>query len=155
MNKQEAVKLLAMIKIAYPSAYRDTDDKANLATVNMWHISFPDVPFPIMEQAFNRYRMTNKFPPTVAEMAQELHHIYNQAVECALTYKTFGDREAEDRYRAVMAYTARFQNLNKLGGLNIEKIPALNGGGGNAAAPGNKLDRSDRLSLMDAGEGRT
>ena len=51
MNKTEATKLLALIKIAYPTAYRDMDDASKVATVNMWQMSFPDVPYPIMEQA--------------------------------------------------------------------------------------------------------
>ena len=72
MNKPEATKLLALIKIAYPAAYRDMDEASKKATVNMWQMSFPDVPYPIMEQAFNHFRMVSKFPPTVAEMVEEL-----------------------------------------------------------------------------------
>ena len=59
MNKQEAVKLLALIKVAYPTAYRDMDDATKKATVSMWQMSFPDIPYPIMEQAFNHFRMVS------------------------------------------------------------------------------------------------
>ena len=41
----------------------------------MWQMSFPDVPYPIMEQAFNHFRMASKFPPTVAEMVEELKKV--------------------------------------------------------------------------------
>ena len=85
MNKQEAVKLLALIKIAYPTAYRDMDDESKKATVNMWQMSFPDVPYPIMEQAFNHFRMVSKFPPTVADIVEALRHIYYHATEGAST----------------------------------------------------------------------
>ena len=76
MNKQEAIRLLALIKVAYPTAYKDMDQASKQATVNMWHMSFSDVPYPIMEQAFNHFRMVSKFPPTVAEMVEELKGIY-------------------------------------------------------------------------------
>ena len=79
MNKAEAAQLMALIKVAYPMSYRDVDRDTTIATVNMWAMSFPDVPYPIMEQAFNHFRMVSKFPPTVAEMVLELRSIYPYA----------------------------------------------------------------------------
>ena len=129
MNKQEAAKLLSLIKLSYPTAYRDIDRDTANATVNMWQMSFPDMPYPIMEQAFNHYRMTHKFPPTVAEMVEELKNIYHQAVEGALVHKSLGNQEAVDQYRLVMAYTARYQKADDLGGLNIGSLQGRIGGG--------------------------
>ena len=90
MNKQEATQLLALIKVAYPTAYRDMDEASKKATVNMWAMSFPDVPYPIMEQALNHFRMVSKYPPTVAEMVEELMHLHYRATEGALLAKTLG-----------------------------------------------------------------
>lgn len=131
MNKQEAVKLLALIKIAYPTAYRDMDDESKKATVNMWQMSFPDVPYPIMEQAFNHFRMVSKFPPTVAEIVEELKRIYFEATEGALLHKGLGNQEAVDQYRLVMAYTARYKGADNLGGLDIGRLPKMLGGESN------------------------
>ena len=153
MNKQEAVKLLALIKVAYPTAYRDMDEASKKATVNMWAMSFPEWPYGIMEQALNHFRLVRKFPPTVAEMVEELRHIYNQATEGALVHKGLGNQEMVDRYRLVMAYTARYKNAEDLGGLNIDRLPGLGGGEGYVGASRNCLDREDRLPLLDAGEG--
>lgn len=153
MNKQEAVKLLAIIKVAYPTAYRDMDDASKKATVNMWQMSFPDVPYPIMEQAFNHFRMVSKFPPTVAEMVEELKNIHNEATECALVNKTLGNEEAVRQYRMVMDITARYKDSSNLGGLNMRGLQGLlNGGEYNAGTSGNWLDRENRLPLLDAGE---
>ena len=157
MNKQEAVKLLALIKIAYPTAYRDMDEASKKATVSMWQMSFPDVPYPIMEQAFNRFRMMSKYPPTVAEMVLELRNIYHQATERALVCKGLGDNETAQRYWAIMDCTARYKNDDYLGGLNIDSLPpGLTGGMGyenNARASGNLVGASDRLPFLDAGDG--
>lgn len=153
MNKQEAVKLLALIKVAYPTAYRDMDEASKKATVNMWHMSFADVPYPIMEQAFSHFRMVSKFPPTVAEMVDELKNIHNEATECALINKTLGNEEAVRQYRMVMEITARYKDGSNLGGLNLRGLQGLlNGGEYNAGTSGNWLDRENRLPLLDAGE---
>ena len=127
MNKQEAGKLLAVIKLAYPTAYRDIDNETAIATVNMWQMSFPDVPYPIMEQAFNHFRMVSKFPPTVAEMVEELRRIYFEATEGALIQRGLGNEEGVRMFRAVMEYTERYKNDTHLGGLNINTLPRIGG----------------------------
>ena len=151
MNKQEAVKLLALIKLSYPTAYRDMDDASKKATVSMWQMSFPDVPYPIMEQAFNHFRMVSKYPPTVAEMVEELRHIYYEATENALVCKSIGNQDLVDQYRLVMAYTARYKDTDNLGGLNIDCVQKLNGGEQYAGTSRDRLDRADRLPFLDAG----
>ena len=155
MNKQEAVKLLALIKVAYPTAYRDMDDASKKATVNMWHMSFCDVPYPIMEQAFSHFRMVSKFPPTVAEMVEELRHIYNQATESALNYKALGMEEMSKKYWAIMDITSKYKDGRDLGGLNIGSLEGLLSGGDyyeRLGTPGGDYGSPDRLSLLEAGE---
>ena len=156
MNKQEAVKLLALIKVAYPTAYRDMDDASKKATVNMWAGSFGDVPYPIMEQAFNHYRMTSKFPPTVAEMVEELKGIYYEALEGASVHKSLGNREMVSCYQEIMHYTHRYAK-GEVGVLSIDNLlPRLNGGGFDErlGTPRNNLGFENRLPFLEAGEGR-
>jgi hypothetical protein len=121
MNKQEAVKLLALIKVAYPTAYRDMDDASKKATVNMWASSFPEVPYGIMEQAFNHFRMVSKFPPTVAEMVEELKKIHYQATEYALVCAQVGNAADAKQYRAIMEATSRYRDMDSFWGrLNMD-----------------------------------
>ena len=146
--------MLSLIKLSYPTAYRDIDKDTANATVNMWQMSFPDVPYPIMEQAFNHFRMVSKFPPTVAEMVEELKRIYNQAVEGALVNKSMDNLEAVAQYRLVMTYTARFKDTDNLGGLNLGSLMGRIGGADDVQRLGasrNRLDREDRLPFLDAG----
>lgn len=142
MNKQEAAKLLSLIKLSYPTAYRDIDRDTANATVNMWRMSFPEVPYPIMEQAFNRFRMVSKFPPTVAEMVEELRRIYYEATECALIHKGLDNPEMVDRYRLVMRCTERYKDAESLGRLNVEAL-RLGGGGYDEKRLGASGDRLD------------
>ena len=149
MNKQEATKLLALIKVAYPTAYRDMDDASKKATVNMWHMSFLDMPYPIMEQAFNRHRMKSKFPPTVAEMVDELKWIYNEAAEGAFYAQSMGNAERLDQFRLVMSYTARYKN-GEYAGLNITALAGRIGGGDDGATR-NRIDGADCAHFLGAG----
>lgn len=155
MNKQEAVKLLALIKVAYPTAYRDMDEASKKATVNMWAGSFPDVPYPIMEQALNHHRMVSKFPPTVAEMVAELKAIYYEATEQALVFKSIGEEEAVRQCEAIMAHTSRYKNDEYIRGLQMASLQKMLGGGDNDVqrfgTPGSNLCLEDGLPLVDAG----
>lgn len=136
MNKTEATRFLALVKLAYPSAYRDMDDISKKATINMWASSFPDVPYQIMEQGFNHFRFVSKFPPTVAEMADELKSIHFQATECALIQKTLGNEDGVKQYKSIMDYTSRYKDDSYLGGLNINALQGLlSSGEGYAGLP--------------------
>ena len=152
MNKQEATQLLALIKVAYPTAYRDLDAATKKATVNMWHMSFADVPYPIMEQALAHFRMTSKFPPTVAEMVEELKEIHNQATECALIHKQMGNEDLVKQFRVIMDYTYRYKDSSNFGLQLGSLTKLLSGGDYYAGTPGDRMDRENRLPLLDAGE---
>ena len=110
MNREESIKLLALIKVAYPTAYKDMDTASKQATVNMWQTTFRDTPYPIMEMAFNRFRMASKFPPTVAEMCEELRHLYWQATEDAVVAASMGQKDRVGTYEWIMLQTSRYRN---------------------------------------------
>ena len=154
MTKKEAAMLLELIKLSYPTAYRDMDDNWKKATINMWFSSFPDVPYPIIEQAFNHYRMSHKFPPTVAEMVDELKTVYYQALEQASIHRTLGNRDMKDHFELIMAHTKRYTDTYNLGGLNFESLQGRIGGVNDVQRLGASRDYScveDRLPFLDAG----
>lgn len=156
MNKQEAAKLLSLIKLSYPTAYRDIDKETANATVNMWQMSFPEIPYAIMEQAFNHFRMVSKFPPTVAEMVEELKHIHYQALEQANIQLLMDNHAAWKQCMTVMSLTEKYKDTYYLGGLDMTRLQGRIGGESDVlrfGASGDRMDREDRLSLMDAGNG--
>ena len=110
MNREESIKLLALIKVAYPTAYKDMDNASKQATVNMWQTTFPNVPYQIMEMAFNRFRMASKFPPTVAEMCEELKHIHWKAIEDSLLATARGNDADIKVYEWIMEHTSQYRN---------------------------------------------
>ena len=50
------------------------------ATVNMWHKTFADTPYEIMEMAFDHFRKNSTFAPTVADIYNELKGLYYVAL---------------------------------------------------------------------------
>ena len=143
MNNYEAMQLLAMIKLAYPSSYKDLDAEGAKATANMWENSFRDVPYQIMEQAFNSLRMKLKFPPTVAEMAEEIRLLYYEAASQGDLMRQIGNQEAARRHYALSDSISRFKNWP-----NMEPhygAATMIGGETNAGTSGNRMDRTYRL----------
>jgi hypothetical protein len=114
LTREESIKLLALIKVAYPTSYKDMDKDTKLATVNMWQMSFPKTPFVIMEMAFERFRRKSKFPPTVAEMIEELHSLYYASIFNANVAKGLGDSETYRRCLYVMNHTSGFHDSDAL-----------------------------------------
>lgn len=97
MTTEESKKFLAVIKVAYPTAYKDIDRDSAVATVNMWQRDFPNVPLNIMSMAFDSFRKKSKFPPTVADMYEELKNLHYIAIQDVLSSR-------DDKIQAVGKY---------------------------------------------------
>jgi hypothetical protein len=109
MNNTEAMKFLAVIKVAYPNAYRDLDDASAEATVKMWQQSFPETPFGIISMAFDNFRRKSKFAPTVAEINEELSNLYYKAMEEANVHKFMDNTDGLTKCRYIMQCTVSFK----------------------------------------------
>jgi hypothetical protein len=149
MDNYEATKLLAMVKIAYPNSYKGMDNESLMATVNMWAMSFPDVPYPIMEQAFNSLRMKLKFPPTVAEMAEEIGHLHYEMEQLGDVQRQIGNQEGARRYYALSDSIRRFKDWPCIE--TTYGATMLIGGNSYVGTSGNRLDRAHGLPQLDAG----
>ena len=149
MDNYEATKLLAMVKVAYPNSYKGMDNDSLMATVNMWAMSFPDVPYPIMEQAFNSLRMKLKFTPTVAEMAEEISHLHYEAERLGDIQRQIGNHEGARYYYRICDSISRFKNWPSIE--TTYGAAMLIGGVSNVGTSGNRLDRENRLPQLDAG----
>jgi hypothetical protein len=110
MTKKEAAKFLALVKLAYPRSYKDIDKETALATINMWQASFSSLPYVIMELAFDHYRKTNKFEPTVADMIDELKRLHYEALMDLKTAESFDDMKLAERCHWVMRETLMYKN---------------------------------------------
>lgn len=109
MTLEESIKLLALIKLAYPNSYKDIDKDTQLATVNMWQRNFNTVPFAIMELALDHFVKISKFPPTIADICDELRSIHYEALQNVLS---LDDGEQRNLNKYIMKQTERFTERN-------------------------------------------
>ena len=122
MTHKEALKFLALVKVAYPSFYRDADEDTINATVAMWQSTFPHTPYIILEMAFDRFRKKSKFPPTVAEIISELKDLYTTAVANANMSAWLGDRDSYRKCEFIIDCTARFARGGDDSTLDVGRI---------------------------------
>lgn len=113
MTLKESSMFMALIKISYPTAYRDIDESFAKLTVEMWHSEFAYIPYQVMQMALARHRRKSNFAPTVAEMIAEVESI-NMAALCEfLSAKSIGDRETMAKSKFLMDSTQSMVNKNK------------------------------------------
>lgn len=81
MTKDETLKILSILKAAYPGSYNGMSKKEAAGTVAVWCIQFSDVPWEIVLMALNKAISTSKFPPTISEVKAKLSGIHWEAYE--------------------------------------------------------------------------
>ena len=106
MTTEESIKLLAIIKLAYPNSYKDIDKDTQIATVNMWQSTFPTVPYAIMEMAFDHFRRVSKFAPTIADMYEELKSLHFRALEELMTTE---DKAVKEIANKILQHTSQYK----------------------------------------------
>lgn len=73
------MKVLAIIQTSYPNHYRNFDDGMLSLSVQMWHKAFEDQPFAVVFGAVSKYILHKKFPPTIADIREEVVNMTNPA----------------------------------------------------------------------------
>lgn len=122
MTNVETAQLLAIFKVAYPSAYKNFSDDMALDSISMWQSKFEDVPFEVMLIAWDKYCMANKFPPTFADFRECLASVHYQAWLDLTQAKLFENYTEMERCNYVMGATLRFLD-GKDQPLNYDLIP--------------------------------
>lgn len=106
MTIKEADQFLALVSLAYPSAYKNMGAEIAQATTNMWQNTFREIPYIVMELALERYRRKSKFAPSVAEIIEELKSMYYIAYVDASAAKVSGDEELLRKSLWLMEHTS-------------------------------------------------
>jgi hypothetical protein len=77
MTKEEIMKLLAIIHSSFPNHYKNFDEMMLKLSVQMWHKAFEDQSFPVVFGAVSKYILSHKFPPTIADIREEVVNMVN------------------------------------------------------------------------------
>lgn len=89
MTVEETKKILAIVKAAYPNAYKDMTKKEALGTVTVWASQFAEMPATVVLIAVNKLISTNTFPPSIKEVKESIRGLYWEAWE-AVNYHERG-----------------------------------------------------------------
>lgn len=87
MTREEAIKILSILKAAYPNSYKGmTRDEAS-GTINIWAMQFTDIPVSIVSIAVNKLISTSTFPPSISEVKKKILSLYIEANNMLLQHK--------------------------------------------------------------------
>ena len=75
MTRQEALAVMAMLKTAYPTFYKDLSKEDISAAVNLWATMFSEEPIQVVTEAIKALMCTLKFPPTIADVKEKIREI--------------------------------------------------------------------------------
>lgn len=87
MTREETVKVLSLLKAAYPSSYKDMNKQEANGVITIWATQFLNMPLDIVLIAINKLISKCKFPPSIAEVKESIEGLY---VEAIAELKAFG-----------------------------------------------------------------
>ena len=105
MTLKESSLFMALIKISYPTAYRDIDEVFAKLTVEMWHSEFKDIPYQVMQMALAKHRRKSNFAPTIAEIIALIEDMHTGALVDYLSAKSIDDKKTMLKSKYLMDAT--------------------------------------------------
>lgn len=100
MTREETIKVLAILKSAYPNSYKNMSEEEANGTVTVWAVQFTDIPVDLVMIAINKIISNSPFPPAISEVKEKIKSLYWEVWEilnCNNIFKTLTD-EQEVKY---------------------------------------------------------
>ncbi len=76
MTREETIKVLAILKAAYPNSYKNMSTEEANATATVWAVQFADMPADVVMIAINKLISTSPFPPAISEVKDRIKGLY-------------------------------------------------------------------------------
>lgn len=80
MNREDVIKVLAYLKVAYPNFYKGLDKQEAEQTIAVWQDLFVECDFNLVFMTVKEIINTSKnpFPPTISEVKNKMYDLTNQ-----------------------------------------------------------------------------
>ena len=80
MTREDVIKIMAVLRGAYPQFYRDVSRQEALDTIGLWEALFADDPYPLVDAAVKALIATDAkgFPPHIGAVKEKLRMISTQ-----------------------------------------------------------------------------
>lgn len=76
MTREETIKVLAILKAAYPNSYKGMTREEAQGTVSVWAMQFAAFPVEVVLLAINKIIASSTFPPTISEVKETMRGMY-------------------------------------------------------------------------------
>lgn len=76
MTREETIKVLAILKAAYPNAYKGMTREEAQGTVSVWAMQFASFPVEVVLLAVNKIISSSTFPPAISEVKDKMRGMY-------------------------------------------------------------------------------
>lgn len=76
MTREETIKVLAILKAAYPNSYKGMTREEAQGTVSVWTMQFAAFPVEVVLLAINKIIASSTFPPTISEVKEKMRGMY-------------------------------------------------------------------------------
>ena len=76
MTREETVQVLALLKAAYPNAYKGMTRQEGNGVIAVWSAQFSNVPVEVVLLSINKLISTNTFPPSISEVKAKFKDLY-------------------------------------------------------------------------------
>lgn len=76
MTREETIKVLAILKAAYPNSYKGMTREEAQGTVTIWSMQFASFPVEVVLLAINKIISSSTFPPAISEVKEKMRGMY-------------------------------------------------------------------------------
>ena len=87
MTTEESIKMLAILKSAYPNSFKNITEETATGIINTWALHFKDISAFIVWMALNKHISTIKYPPTISEIKDKIKNLYYESLETMILYR--------------------------------------------------------------------
>lgn len=76
MTREETIKVLAILKAAYPNSYKGMTREEAQGTVTVWSMQFAAFPVEVVLLAVNKIIASSTFAPSISEVKDKMRGMY-------------------------------------------------------------------------------
>ena len=112
MTREETIKILAILKAAYPNSYKNMTKEEASGTVTVWAMQFANIPAEIVMIAINKLISTSPFPPAICEVKKKIGGLYWESWEILNKNKSYQTLTAEQEamYQKIFEIAEEIRN---------------------------------------------
>lgn len=113
MNRTESAQILTILAANYPHFYKNLTPNETQAVINTWAEMFEDVPAVIVLEAVKNCISLLKFPPTIADVNDQMSGMYLTAISSANDMTLSQEERSEADKLANLLYHLGFCTRSK------------------------------------------